>query len=152
MLAVPTPALGDNALDTTITPANVSTLTAKFAASDGTSASEAPQAVVNGILYAAEPSAVNAYSANGTTGCSGSPTMRTAVDLRHRFHDWNDQRGEWDALRRRWSGSPSLRRQRADRLLGDPDSLPTRVGGHGEPPPTESNGLQRECVCDDSGR
>ena len=39
----------DNPLDTTITPANVSTLTTHFAAADGTISAVAPQAVVNGI-------------------------------------------------------------------------------------------------------
>jgi hypothetical protein len=65
---------GDNVFDTTITPANVSNLTSQFVASDGTSTYITPKALVNGILYATAGSGIEAYSANGTTGCSGSPT------------------------------------------------------------------------------
>jgi hypothetical protein len=64
---------GDNAFDTTITPANVSTLTAHFSASDGTIGAVTPQAVVNGILYVSNAGGLEAYSATGSTGCSGSP-------------------------------------------------------------------------------
>lgn len=63
----------DNSLDTTITPANVSSLTVHFSATDGTTDPVTPQAVVNGILYASNSNGVEAYSATGTTGCSGSP-------------------------------------------------------------------------------
>jgi hypothetical protein len=65
---------GDNSGDTTITPANVSTLTAHFSATDGTAGAVTAQAIVNGVLYASDPSGLEAFSANGTTGCSGSPT------------------------------------------------------------------------------
>ena len=64
---------GDNAFDTTITPANVSTLSAHFSATDGTTGSLTPTAVVNGVLYASSDAGLEAYSANGTNGCSGSP-------------------------------------------------------------------------------
>jgi hypothetical protein len=70
---------GDNAFDTTITPANVSNLTTQFVASDGTSTYITPKAAVNGILYATGGSGIEAYSANGSTGCSGSP--RTCAPL-----------------------------------------------------------------------
>jgi hypothetical protein len=71
---------GDNALDTTITPANVSTLTADFSATDGsTGIAVTPQAVVNGILYASNSNGVEAYSATGTTGCSGAPPTCTPL-------------------------------------------------------------------------
>src|SRR6202023_2876251 len=33
------------------------------------------QAVVNGVLYASDGTGIEAYSANGTTGCSGSPVV-----------------------------------------------------------------------------
>lgn len=66
---------GDNANDTTITPANVSTLSAHFNASDGTTGAETPEAVVNGILYVSNAAGgLEAYNATGTTGCAGSPT------------------------------------------------------------------------------
>jgi hypothetical protein len=64
---------GDNLLETAITPSNVPTLAVQFSASDGTSGPVAPQAEVSGILYATDADGVEAYSANGTTGCSGSP-------------------------------------------------------------------------------
>ena len=66
---------GDNSGDTTITPANVSTLVAKFSASDGTTGPLTAQAAVNGVLYASNSGKLEAYSANGTTGCSGSPVV-----------------------------------------------------------------------------
>jgi hypothetical protein len=70
---------GDNAADTSITPANVSTLGAQFSAADG-SAFVSPQAVVNGTLYVdSSVSGLEAYSANGTTGCSGSPVACTPL-------------------------------------------------------------------------
>jgi hypothetical protein len=65
---------GDNSGDTTITPANVSTLTAHFSATDGTTGPLTAQSVVNGVLYATNAGSLEAYSASGTTGCSGSPT------------------------------------------------------------------------------
>jgi hypothetical protein len=66
---------GDNAFDTSITPANVSTLGAQFSASDG-APSVTPQAVVNGILYVdSSVNGLEAYSAGGTTGCTGSPAV-----------------------------------------------------------------------------
>lgn len=64
---------GDNSFDTTITPDNVSTLTAHFSAADGTTGAVTPQAVVNGVLYASDASGLEAYSATGAGGCSGSP-------------------------------------------------------------------------------
>ena len=64
---------GDDAFDTTITPANVSTLTARFSATDGSTGALTPQAVVNGILYGSNAAGLEAYSANGTTGCAPSP-------------------------------------------------------------------------------
>jgi hypothetical protein len=70
---------GDNVLETTITPSNVSTLAARFSASDGTLGQVAPQAEVSGILYATAGNEVEAYSANGTTGCSGSPLICTPL-------------------------------------------------------------------------
>ena len=63
---------GDNDFDTTITPANVSNLTAEFSATDGTTGATTAQAVVNGVLYASDANGVEAYSSTGTTGCSGS--------------------------------------------------------------------------------
>jgi hypothetical protein len=65
---------GDNAGETSITPTDVSTLTEQFSASDGTGDNATPEAVVNGVLYASDARGVEAYSAKGTTGCSGSPT------------------------------------------------------------------------------
>jgi hypothetical protein len=69
---------GDNA-ETAITPSNVSTLAAQFAATDGSTGGVTPQAVVNGILYASNASGLEAYSATGSTGCSGSPTTCTPL-------------------------------------------------------------------------
>ena len=66
---------GYNQFDTTITPTNVSTLVAHFSATDGTTGTVTPQAVVNGILYASNATGIKAYSANGTTGCSASPVV-----------------------------------------------------------------------------
>lgn len=61
--------------ETSITPANVSTLAAQFSAADGTSF-VAPKAVVNGILYGySSANGLEAYSAGGTTGCSGAPAV-----------------------------------------------------------------------------
>jgi hypothetical protein len=66
---------GDNAFDTSITPANVSTLSAQFSATDG-APFVIPQAVVNGILYVdSTVNGLEAYSASGTSGCSGSPAV-----------------------------------------------------------------------------
>jgi hypothetical protein len=65
---------GDNAAETAITPSNVSTLTQQFAASDGSTGTVTPRAVVDGILYASNPAGIEAYSATGSSGCSGSPT------------------------------------------------------------------------------
>lgn len=64
---------GDNAGETVITPGNVSTLVEHFSASDGTGGEVTPQAVVNGVLYTSDAAGLDAYSANGTTGCAGSP-------------------------------------------------------------------------------
>jgi hypothetical protein len=52
----------------------VSTLAALFSASDGSTGAVTPQAVVNGILYVSGADGLEAYSAAGSTGCSGSPT------------------------------------------------------------------------------
>ncbi len=71
---------GYNQFDTTITPTNVSTLVAHFSATDGTTGKVTPQAVVNGVLYVSNASGLEAYSASGTTGCSGSPS--TCAPLR----------------------------------------------------------------------
>ncbi len=65
---------GDNP-ETTITPANVSTLTARFSATDGTSSGVTPQAVVSGVLYASDASGLKSYSADATSGCTGSPEV-----------------------------------------------------------------------------
>ncbi len=65
---------GDNAGETAITPSNVSTLAQQFSASDGSTGVMTPQAVVNGILYASDANGLEAYSATGSTKCSGSPT------------------------------------------------------------------------------
>jgi hypothetical protein len=65
---------GDNAADTAITPSNVSTLASLFSASDGSTGAVTPQAVVNGILFVSGADGLEAYSAAGSTGCSGSPT------------------------------------------------------------------------------
>ena len=65
---------GDNAGETAITPSNVSTLAQQFSASDGSTGVMTPQAVVNGILYASDANGLEAYSATGSTRCSGSPT------------------------------------------------------------------------------
>ncbi len=70
---------GDNAFDTTITPANVSSLSAHFSASDGTTGAVTPQAVVNGVLYVSNASGLEAYSATGSTGCSGTPVSCTPL-------------------------------------------------------------------------
>jgi hypothetical protein len=70
---------GDNAFDTTITPSNVSTLTEQFVAADGSAGTVTPRAVVDGILYASDAAGLEAYSATGSSGCSGSPT--TCVPL-----------------------------------------------------------------------
>jgi hypothetical protein len=79
-----------------ITPANVSTLTSKFTLSTGRKANGplAVEAEVNGILYVASYGITASYgtggniptvyvfSANGTTGCGGTPItcrpLRTA--------------------------------------------------------------------------
>ena len=63
---------GDNEFDTSITPANVSSLSQQFIASDGTGGVPLPQAVVNGVLYASDSAGLEAYSADGTTGCTAS--------------------------------------------------------------------------------
>jgi hypothetical protein len=63
----------DNQFDTTITPANVSRLSLQFTASDGTAGIPRPQAVVNGVLYASDDGGLEAYGADGTTDCTGSP-------------------------------------------------------------------------------
>lgn len=70
---------GDNAADTAITPSNVPTLTQRFAAADGSTGAVTPQAVVNGILYVSNANGLEAYSATGSTGCSGSPTSCTPL-------------------------------------------------------------------------
>jgi hypothetical protein len=70
---------GDNFGESTITPANVNTLVSHFSASDGTIGTVTLQGVVNGVLYASNASGLEAYSATGSTGCSGSPT--TCVPL-----------------------------------------------------------------------
>jgi hypothetical protein len=70
---------GDNAADTAITPSNVSTLAPQFTASDGSTGAVTPQAVVNGILYVSDANGLEAYSATGSTGCSGSPTSCTPL-------------------------------------------------------------------------
>ena len=72
----------DNAGDTAITPTNVSTLTLKFTAIAGSHPLQV-EADVNGVLYAAsydlptglgaEDGTLYAFSAAGTTGCSGAP-------------------------------------------------------------------------------
>ena len=67
----------DNEFDTTITPANVSSLSLQFTASDGTGGTPRPQAVVNGVLYASDDGGLEAYSANGTADCTGSPVTCT---------------------------------------------------------------------------
>jgi hypothetical protein len=63
---------GDNEFDTSITPANVSSSSQQFIASDGTGGVPLPQAVVNGVLYASDSAGLEAYSADGTTGCTAS--------------------------------------------------------------------------------
>ena len=63
---------GDNEFDTSITPANVSSLSQQFIASDGTGGVPLPQAVVNGVLYASDSAGLEAYSADGTTDCTAS--------------------------------------------------------------------------------
>jgi hypothetical protein len=77
---------GDNGLDTTITPANVSMLAPKFAAVTNSIGPVAAEAVVNGVLYAASYSlpswlspTLYAFGANGTTGCGGTPIMCTPL-------------------------------------------------------------------------
>jgi hypothetical protein len=65
---------GDNAADTAITPSNVSTLTEQFVASDGSTGAVTPRAVVNGTLYVSDAAGLEAYSATGSSGCSGTPT------------------------------------------------------------------------------
>lgn len=64
---------GDNALDTTITTSNASSLTLKYTATTGATAPLKAEAVVNGVLYASDTSALYAFSADGTTDCSGTP-------------------------------------------------------------------------------
>ncbi len=75
---------GDNAFDTSISPTNVSTLISKFTALSGTAANGpiAAEAEVNGVLYAASygiplgfglTPTLYAFSANGTSGCGGTP-------------------------------------------------------------------------------
>jgi hypothetical protein len=63
---------GDNTGETAITPSNVSTLAQQFSASDGSTGVMTPQAVVNGILYASDANGLEAYSATGSTKCSGA--------------------------------------------------------------------------------
>jgi hypothetical protein len=74
---------GDNAFDTTITPDNVSNLALQFTASTGSEGVFRVDAEVDGVLYGIsgvvydasgfQTATLFAFSANGTTGCAGSP-------------------------------------------------------------------------------
>ena len=80
---------GYNQFDTTITPANVSTLVAHFSATDGTTGTVTPQAVVNGILYASNATGIKAYSARRhdrllRLACR----LLAVVELCHRVSGW----------------------------------------------------------------
>ncbi len=60
-------------IETSITTANVSTLTEKFTTSQAVSYSQ--PAIVNGVMYVvSNGDALDAYSAQGSAGCSGAPT------------------------------------------------------------------------------
>lgn len=62
--------------DSTITPANVSSLALQFTLSTGTVGDITSEAEANGVLYAvfeSSPVTLDAFSANGTTGCGGTP-------------------------------------------------------------------------------
>jgi hypothetical protein len=65
--------------DSTITPANVSSLALQFTLSTGAGGDITGEAEANGVLYVvfypstASPVTLDAFSANGTTGCSGTP-------------------------------------------------------------------------------
>ena len=65
--------------DSTITPANVSSLALQFTLSTGAGGDITGEAEANGVLYAvfypstASPVTLDAFSANGTTGCGGTP-------------------------------------------------------------------------------
>ena len=70
---------GDNAYDTTVTPSNVSTLSLKFTDSFSRGVESQP-AIVNGVMYVVSNSGyLDAYSANGTTDCSGTPSTCTPL-------------------------------------------------------------------------
>ena len=70
---------GDSAGETTITPANVSTITSRFTTvpasqNDGDFIS-GESAIVNGVMYVvADDGTLYAYDASGSTNCSGTPT------------------------------------------------------------------------------
>jgi hypothetical protein len=66
---------GGYVFETSITPANVSTLAPQFSVTDG-ALFVTPEAVVNGILYGySSVNGLEAYSGGGTSGCSGSPAV-----------------------------------------------------------------------------
>ena len=138
---------GDNSGDTTITPANVSTLVAKFSASDGTTGPLTAQAAVNGVLYASNSGKLEAYSANGTTGCSGSPVVCAS--------QWSYAPGPVGNLsdrrrrRLRLDIEPigGLRRGGSDELLWHPEGVPTAVVGVGDV--RDTHRVQRDGVRND---
>jgi hypothetical protein len=81
---------GDNAFETSISPANASTLTLKFTSLAGTGPNGpiAAEAEVNGVLFAASYSiplgfgfapTLYAFSADGTTGCGSGPMTCAAL-------------------------------------------------------------------------
>jgi hypothetical protein len=71
--------------DSTITPANVSSLALQFTLSTGAGGDITGEAEANGVLYAvfypgaASPVTLDAFSANGTTGCSGTAVTCTPL-------------------------------------------------------------------------
>jgi hypothetical protein len=70
---------GDSAGETTITPANVSTITSRFttvpASQNEGDFISGESAIVNGVMYVvADDGTLYAYDASGSTNCSGTPT------------------------------------------------------------------------------
>ncbi len=140
--------MGTTRLTRAITPSNVSTLAPLFSASDGSTGAVTPQAVVNGILYVADVNGLEAYSAAGTTGCSGSPTLCPAVELSGSVGSRLRRRGGGQrraSIVTRASGSrPSTPPGR--RTVGHADDVQPVVARHRWPRPSAPDGGQRKGI------
>lgn len=63
-------------VETTITTSNASTLTERFTTDGPSRIVESQPAVAGGVMYVlSDDGSLDAYSATGTTGCSGTPTV-----------------------------------------------------------------------------